>query len=159
MLLATRLKPCLVSKTHASFFLKLMLFSIQPQCCWTFSWIGLLLRCCLIHATIIILRQILYLVYLYPCLGLGLSMPYLCDLFLVFSLIFIAINHITSFKQTYLFFEHILEYLLLFLMIIWMKKVNNFQRAKVQLQAASGRCLAFACFLPISVLLIKKRVH
>ena len=33
----------------------------------------------------------------------------------IFSLIFIVINHITSFRQTYLFFVHFLEYLLLFL--------------------------------------------
>ena len=42
-------------------------------------------------------------------------MSYLCDLFLIFSLIFIAINHITSLKQSHLVFEHFLEYLLLFL--------------------------------------------
>ena len=41
-------------------------------------------------------------------------MLYLCDLFFIFSLIFIVINHITSFKQTY-FFVHFLEHLLLFL--------------------------------------------
>ena len=40
---------------------------------------------------------------------------YLCDLFFIFSLIFIAINHITSLKQTLLFFFHFLEYFLLFL--------------------------------------------
>ena len=33
----------------------------------------------------------------------------------IFSLIFIVINHITSFRQTYLLFVHFLEYLLLFL--------------------------------------------
>ena len=33
----------------------------------------------------------------------------------IFSLILIVINHITSFRQTYLFFVHFLEYLLLFL--------------------------------------------
>ena len=33
----------------------------------------------------------------------------------IFSLIFIVINHITSFRQTYLFFVHFLEYLVLFL--------------------------------------------
>ena len=30
-----------------------------------------------------------------------------CDLFFIFSPIFIVINHITSFKQTYLFFLYI----------------------------------------------------
>ena len=39
----------------------------------------------------------------------------LSDLFFIFSLIFIVINHIISFKQTYLFFCTFLEYLLLFL--------------------------------------------
>ena len=34
-------------------------------------------------------------------------MSYLCDLFFIFRLIFIAINHITLLKQTYLFFVHI----------------------------------------------------
>ena len=36
-------------------------------------------------------------------------------LFFISSLIFIAINHITSLKQTHLFFVYFLEYLLLFL--------------------------------------------
>ena len=53
----------------------------------------MLFRCCLIHATIIILRYNLCLVYLYPCLGLGPFMSYICDLFLIFSLVFIVINH------------------------------------------------------------------
>ena len=42
-------------------------------------------------------------------------MSYLRDLFFIFSLIFIFINHITLFKQTCLFLVHFLEYLLLFL--------------------------------------------
>ena len=41
----------------------------------------------------------------------GLFMSYLCDLFFIFSLAFIAINSITSLKQTHLFFANILEYL------------------------------------------------
>ena len=48
-------------------------------------------------------------------IGLGLLMSYLCDLFLISSLIFIFINHITSLKQTHLAFVQFLEYLLLFL--------------------------------------------
>ena len=93
-------------------------FSTQPQCCLTFSWIELqmLLRCCL---TIIILRHILYILYLCPCLGLDLLMSYLCDLSFIFSLVFIVIyftNHITSLKQAPLAFLQFLKYLLL----IWM---------------------------------------
>ena len=40
------------------------------------------------------LRDILYLVYLCLCLGLGLFMSHLCDLCFIFSFIFIIINHI-----------------------------------------------------------------
>ena len=75
----------------------------------------MLLRCSLMHITTIIPRNILCLVYLCPCPSLGLFMPYLCDLFFIFSFIFIVINRITRFKQTYLFFVGFLEYLLLFL--------------------------------------------
>ena len=103
-------------KLHV-FYHKQRFFSTQPQCCLTFSWIELqvLLRCCLIHITIIIPRHILYLVYLCACLGLGLFTSYLCSFFSFSASIFIVINHISSFKQTYLFFVHFLEYLLLFL--------------------------------------------
>ena len=73
----------------------------------------MLLRCCLRHITIIVLRHILYLAYLSPFLSLGLFMPYLCDLFFNWSLIFIVVNHITSFIQTHLFFVQFLEHLLL----------------------------------------------
>ena len=74
-------------------------------------------RCCLIHIeiTIIILVHNLCLVYLCPCLGLGQFMPYLCDIFFIFSLIFIVIIYISSLKQTQLFFVLFLEYLLSFL--------------------------------------------
>ena len=59
--------------------------------------------------------HISYLVYFGPCLGLGLFMSHIGDLFFIFSLIFIAINSITSLKQMYLFYAHFLDYLLLFL--------------------------------------------
>ena len=42
-------------------------------------------------------------------------MSYLCDLFFIFSVVFIFIYHKISLKETHLFFAHILEYLLLFL--------------------------------------------
>ena len=69
-------------------FYKQRFFSTQPQCCLTFSWIELqvLLRCCLIHRSIIILRDFLYFIYLFSCLDLGLSISYLCHLFLFSSL-------------------------------------------------------------------------
>ena len=69
----------------------------------------MLLRCCLIHITSIILRYILYLVYVCLCLGVDLFMSYVCDLLFIFSLIFVAIN------QTHMSFAYFSEYLLLFL--------------------------------------------
>ena len=39
-------------------------------------------------------------------------MSYLRDLVFIFSLIFIAINHVKSLKQTHLLLVHFLEYLL-----------------------------------------------
>ena len=51
----------------------------------------------------------------FPCLGLGLFISYICDLLLIFTLVFIVINHIMSLKQTHWLFLQVLEYLLLFL--------------------------------------------
>ena len=44
---------------YALFFYKQRFFSTQPQCCLTFSWIELqmMVRCCLIHTSSIILRH------------------------------------------------------------------------------------------------------
>ena len=56
------------------------------------------------------------------CLNVFVSMSspksiyvYLYNLFSIFRLIFIVINHLMSLKQAHLFFVHILQYLLLFL--------------------------------------------
>ena len=68
------------------------------------------------------------------CLGLGLFISYICDLFFSFNLVFIIINHITSLKQTHFFFVHFLEYPLLFLDDNVDKKVNNFQIVNFQPQ-------------------------
>ena len=64
----------------------------------------MLLRCCLIHISIIILRRFIYLLYLCPCLPLGLFMPYLRESIFIFVFIFIMINCIISWIQTCLFF-------------------------------------------------------
>ena len=113
-----------------------------------------------LNVTIIILRPILHLVYLRPCLGLGVFMSYLCILFLFFSLISIVINHITSLNQMYLFFCLFLEYLLLFLNDNVDEDGKWFSNSK---NSASGCCLAFAWYfanfslaLLIKVSLIKK---
>ena len=82
----------LYTHIHA-FFLSNTFFQLSLTCL-TFPWIKLqmLLRCCLIHITIIILVSILYVVHSCPCLGLGLFMPYLCHRFFAFSLTFIGIK-------------------------------------------------------------------
>ena len=97
-----------------------------------FLFFELSFKCCLLHKIIIILRDILYLVQtqVYLC------RIYLCDLLLIFSLIFIVINHITS-----------LSYY--FWMITWVKKANNSQIAKVQPQSVlHSFCLIFCQFQP-----------
>ena len=123
---------------HA-FSYKQRFFSTQPQCCLTFSWIEcqMLVRCCLIHISIITLRHFLHLLYLCPCLYIGLFMPYLWDLFFIFAFIFIVTNRIISWIQTHLFFCLFLRMSYYFWMITWMKNVNNFQIAKVQLQGVA----------------------
>ena len=129
---------------HAHFY-KQRFLSTQPQCCLTFSWIEIqmLLRCCLRDIAIIILRQILHLVYLCPCLSLSLFMLYLCDLCFIFSLIFMIINHITLLKQVYLIFVHFLEYLVLFLDDNINEESEKFSNS---ISSAPGCCLAFAWF-------------
>ena len=87
------------------------------------------------------LRRIL--VYLGPCLGLSLFISYLCDLFFIFNLIFIAINSIASSKQTRLVFAHFLECLPLFLDDNVYEESELFSNSE---NSVSGCCLAFAKF-------------
>ena len=74
-------------------------------------------------------------------IGLGLFMPYLYDLFFVFSLIFIVTNHVTLFKQMYLFFVHFLEYSLLFFDDNVVEESEKFSNRE---SLVSGCCLGFA---------------
>ena len=103
----------------------------------------MLLRSSLRDITIIILRPILHLVYLCPCLGLDLFMSYLCILFLFFSLIVIVINHITSYKQVHLFSCTFLENLLLFLNENLDEEGELFSNSQ---NSTWGCCFAFAWF-------------
>ena len=98
------------SPVHA--FYKQRLFSTQPQCWSTFSWIELQMshRCYLIQKRVIILRQFLYSLYLCPYLDLGQFftvpsfMSCICDVFFIFIFIFITINRIISWIRTHLLF-------------------------------------------------------
>ena len=118
----------------------------------------MLLRCSLIHITIIILRHFLDLLCLYACLDVGLLISCLCDLFFIFIFISIMINHIISWIQKHLFFGFIFKICpILSWKITWMKNVNNIQIAKFSVRVSI--CLFFANFilaLLIKVLLIKK---
>ena len=104
---------CFILRNNFITFYKQHFFPTQPLCCLTFSWIQfqMLLRCCLLYITIIILRNILYLVHLFPSPGLVLFMLYLCDPFFIFSLVFIIINYTVWLKQIHSFFCIFLEYL------------------------------------------------
>ena len=85
----------------------------------------MLFRCCLIHISIIILRHFLYLLYLCPCLNLGLFMSYLYDLFSLFIFIFIMINWIISRIQSkFVAWKQESLMLIFFVMRKWYLKLN-----------------------------------
>ena len=106
-----------ISNTITRGFYKRHFFTTQLRCFLTFTWMELqiLLRCCLIHIIISVLRNILYLVYSCPCLGLVQFVLYFCDLYFFFILMFIIMNYITSLKQEHLFLVYFLEYHFIFL--------------------------------------------
>ena len=115
----------------------------------------MLLRRCLIQIRIIIPRHFLYLLYLCPCLDLGLFNSYQCHLFSIFIFIFIMINRMNI---------DALVLLLNFQNVSYYDNVDEesqyFSNSK---RSASGCCLAFhsvfaiiSLALLIKVLLIKK---
>ena len=95
-----------LNHVYALFCYKQYFFTTQPQCCLIFLWVELqvLFRCCLIHINTIMQKHFLCLLYLCPCLNLGLYMSHLCDLLFIFISIFIIINRIISWAETHLFF-------------------------------------------------------
>ena len=108
----------------------------------------MLLSCCSIHISIIILRYFC-LLYLCPCLALGLFLLYLCGLFFINTFIFILNKYMLAFL------------LILYNMSYYMHKecewLSNIY------SSASWWCLAFVWFfdslcltLLIKALLIKK---
>ena len=68
---------------------------------------------------------------------------YLCGLFFISSLISITVNHITSVKQTHLFFLHSSEYLQLILDDNVDEESQQFSNKK---GSVSDCCLAFPYF-------------
>ena len=120
---------------YMHFLYKQRILSTQPQCCLTFSWIELqmLLRCCLIPISIIILRHFLYLLWLCLCLDLGL----LCRIYMIYFLFSSSFSwRLIVWIQTHLFLG------LFFRKYAFLddnvdENVNNFQLAKVQPQGVA----------------------
>ena len=132
---------------HA-FCYKPRFFSTQPQGCLTFSWIELqmLLRYCLIHIIIMILRHFLYLLCLFPCLDIRLFMSYLCDLFFIFIFIFI---------KWLIIWSH--EYRLLFCLFFRVRPIIFGWKCRWRMWIAFAWFFAnFRLALLVKVLLIKK---
>ena len=87
-------------------------------------------------------------------------MSCLCDLFFISSLISVNVSHITSVKETHLFFLHSSQYLQLILDYNVDEESEQFSNRK---GSVSGCCLAFPYFfssfslaLLIKMLLIEK---
>ena len=121
------------------FFYKQRFFSTQPQYCLAFSWteLQMLLRCCLIHISIMILWRFIHLLYFCLCLHLSIFMPYWRESTFIFVFIFIMINCIILWILTCLFFSLFLRMSWYCYMITWMKNVNSFWMLKVQPQGAA----------------------
>ena len=101
-----------------------------------FSWIELqgLFRFCLIHRTIIILRHILYFVYMCPCLGLD---RYIYIYIYISNLRDLFFNFQAHLNRRTCFFYVIRISSVNFWMLTLMKKANNFQIAWVQPQGVA----------------------
>ena len=101
---------CLSSFFKYTLFDEKRFFSTQLQCCLNFSRIELqmLLRCSLVHHYPE--THFIFKIFVTMSRPMCRSIYFvLCDLYFIFSLIFIVIIHITSSKQTHLFFFYIFQ--------------------------------------------------
>ena len=133
--------PCYELKMLVLILFLILFFEIQ-----------MLLRCCFIHTSISKLIH-LYLLYLCSCLELGPFMPYPCDLFFIFIIIFIMINLKNTDTLDLLTISQSISHS--FWMITCMKNFNNFQIAIGQPYGVAKYLLNFFCQFSM-VLLIKK---
>ena len=140
---------------------------------------------CILHLLFLISNQyqasVLKIAYVFKVLiSIFVTMPLpssiyvvcICDLFFIFPLIFIIINHIITLKQTlrtkcsyseffwyfyvvrHTYFLHIFQNISnQFWMITWMKKVNSFQITKVQSQGVAQLLLGFFANFNLALLL------
>ena len=119
-------------------------FSIQPQCCFDWLELQMLLRCCLINISITILRHCIF------TLTVSLfrsRFTYVVSIWSIFIFIFIIINSTILWRQTHLFFS--LVFRICSVIFGWWRVTNmtNFEVAKVQPQVVTYYLLNF---LPIS---------
>ena len=121
-------------KDMHAFFISNAFFSTQSQCCLSFWWIEpqMLLRFCLIHQSIIILRHFFYLLYLCPCRIYMIYFSFSSS----FSLWLIVSSHEYRHKCSFALF---LEYILF---LDNNRDGNNFQR-EVQCQGVAWHLLGF----------------
>ena len=111
------------------------------------------LKRCLIHIIHIVLCHILYLVYLCPCLGLGLFMSVyvvlcICRIF-HFHPHFLHNQSYNPIKTDTLVFTHFCEYLLLFLDDnLYEQSKKKFRQQKISLRVLLRFCLIFIQFQP-----------
>ena len=102
--------------SNTRLFYKQRIFSTQPQFCLTFHELNF--KCCLAIANTYSNHygetHFVFSIFMSMSRPRSILMPYLCDPFFIPTLIFIVINHITSFKQSSLLFVHLLKCLLLF---------------------------------------------
>ena len=96
------------------------------------------------------MRHFSYLLYLCPCLGLGLFMSYLGDPFFIFIFIFNLINRIISWIQSHLFFY--LFFRICPIIFRWRMWTISKQR-KFSVKVLLSICLIFANF---SMALLRK---
>ena len=100
-----------------------------------------------------------YLLYLCPCLDLGLFMSNLCDLSFTFIFSFIMINHVISWVKTSFLFVCFSEYVISFLDHNVEKECEQF--FQIFTNSASDCCLAFGLFfanLSLDLLIKKARI-
>ena len=103
------------------------------------------------------MRHFLYLVYLWPCLALGLVISDLCDLFFIFIFMFIITNQMISLKWAQLFFCTFFRICTLFLDDNTDEESKQFSNSKFS-SSASEFCLVVPWFFANFNLVLLKKV-
>ena len=153
------LAAAIVWQLHV-FLVSKAFFQLSISVTWTFSWIKLqmLLRCCLIHVSIVIMRHFLYLLYLCPCLSM--SRPRSFPIAFMWSIFHFHLHFHYNLSYNLMNTDALVLLLVLFTLLLifqymsyysWMitrmKNAKNLQISQVQPQNVASH---FLYFLPIS---------